>query len=102
MIKIRYHHLMCIPRYKGKGYSLEFCKNMERVKASLKNNNYILVDCCDDICCFCPNNIGGKCADDEKVKKYDLFVKDKLSRKEELLPKDVCSDCRWFDICKNS
>lgn len=44
MIKIRYHHLMCIPRYKGKGYSLEFCKNMERVKASLKNNNYILVD----------------------------------------------------------
>lgn len=102
MIKIRYHHLMCIPRYKSNGYSLEFCKNMEHIKESLKNNNYILVDCCDDICRFCPNNINGKCADDEKVKRYDTLVQDKLSRNEKLLPKEICNDCCWFDICKNS
>ena len=102
MIKIRYHHLMCIPRYRGNGYSKEFCKNMERIKESLKNNNYMLVDCCDDICRVCPNHINGKCADDEKVKKYDALVQDKLSRNEKLLPKEICSNCCWFDICTNS
>lgn len=102
MMIIRYHHLMCIPRYKGEGYSSEFCENLERVKASLKDNNYILIDSCDDICRFCPNNINGRCADDEKVKKYDLLVKEKLSKNEALFPKDICSDCCWFDICKNS
>ena len=33
-IKIRYHHLMCIPRYRGKGYSEAFCKSLEKIKNS--------------------------------------------------------------------
>lgn len=102
MIKIRYHHLMCIPRYKGEGYSSEFCENMESVKASFNDNNYTLVDSCDDICRFCPNNKSGYCIDEDKVRKYDLLVKEKLSRKELPIPKDICSDCCWFDICKNA
>ncbi len=100
MIKIRYHHLMCIPRYRGEGYSAEFCDNLQKIKAGFRANDYELVDCCDDVCCFCPNNINGKCADEEKVALYDMRVKEKLERNEALLPEEICSDCCWFDLCK--
>ena len=36
MIKIRYHHLMCIPRYRGEGYSAEFCDNLQKIKAGFR------------------------------------------------------------------
>ena len=100
MMKIRYHHLMCIPRYKGEGYSREFCENLERVKASIEAENVTYVDCCDDICLFCPNNENGICKENEKVSRYDALVKEKVLKDEELLPKEICSDCCWFDICR--
>lgn len=100
-MKIRYHHLMCIPRYKGEGYSRDFCENLEKVKHNIKNNSFTLVDKCDDICLFCPNNINGRCADEDKVSRYDALVKEKLERGEVLSPESICSDCCWFDICKD-
>lgn len=100
-IKIRYHHLMCIPRYIGEGYSEAFCKNLEKIKNNLKNNNYILVDCCDDVCTYCPNNIDGKCKDEDKVSRYDEAVKEKIIKGEKPEPKDICKDCCWLYICKN-
>lgn len=99
-IKIRYHHLMCIPRYKGDGYSKEFCDNLAKVKASINADNYTLVDCCDDICLFCPNNKNGVCADEKKVSRYDALVKEKLAEGKEILTEEICSDCCWFDICR--
>ncbi len=101
MIKLRYHHLMCITRYKGNGYNEEFCKNLNKIKKEFENSNYILVEGCDDICLSCPNNIDGKCSDNEKVRRYDHMVKAALEDKREPLPKDICSDCSWFYICKN-
>ena len=100
-IKIRYHHLMCIPRYIGKGYSDEFCENLKKIKDNLKNNNYILVDSCDDVCTCCPNNIDGKCKDENKVSKYDKLVKERLAQGEKLNPKEICKDCCWLYICEN-
>ena len=100
-IKIRYHHLMCIPRYEGKGYSDVFCRNLEKIKNSLKNNNYVLVDDCDDICICCPKNIDGKCTDEDKVRRYDKLVKEKLIKGEKIEHKHICYDCCWFYICKN-
>lgn len=101
MIKLRYHHLMCIPRYRGNGYSEEFCENLNRIKKELKNNHYTLVEECDDVCLSCPNNINGKCRDEEKVSRYDRMVKSALENNRAPLPKDICSDCSWFYICKN-
>lgn len=92
---------MCIPRYQGNGYSEEFCKNLARVKQSIKNNTYILVEECDDICTACPNNNNGICADEEKVSKYDSLVKSALEQNKTPLPQSICSDCQWFYICKN-
>ncbi|MGN1123281.1 MAG: DUF1284 domain-containing protein [Eubacterium sp.] len=99
--KIRYHHLMCIPRFTGRGYSDAFCKNMYEVIKSFDNGNYELVDCCDDICKECPNRINGKCADENKVLQYDKRVKACIESGTAPLPSEICSDCRWYDICKN-
>lgn len=100
-IKIRYHHLMCIPRFMGKGYSEKFCKNFQYVRQRLKDNDYILVNYCDNICMCCPNNIEGKCTNEEKVSIYDKLVKEKLDNGQKILPKDICFDCCWYDICKD-
>lgn len=98
-IRIRYHHLMCIPRYKGEGYSKEFCNNLAKVKSNIHADNYTLVDTCDDVCLFCPNNENGVCLDEKKVGGYDALVKEKLARGEALLPREICSDCCWFNLC---
>lgn len=100
MIKIRYHHLMCIPRYEGKGYSDAFCSNMQKIKEAIQKDNYVLVEECDDVCRFCPNNQNGHCIDAKKVNRYDSTVKQKLEKNEPLSPAEICSDCRWFEICK--
>lgn len=57
---IRYHHLLCLPRFEGKGYSADFCKNMANVKKRYNNEKITLVEHCDEICSHCPNNEGGK------------------------------------------
>lgn len=99
--RIRYHHLMCIPRYIGEGYSDEFCNNLANIKSNIKKNNYILVNGLDDVCTCCPNNVNGKCLDEIKVSRYDKLVKEKLDKGEKINPKEICNDCCWYYICKN-
>ena len=70
---------MCAPRFIGEGYSDAFCKNMRAVSEKMKSGDYTLVDTCDDICAACPNNKGGVCADEVKVKGYDKAVKNALA-----------------------
>lgn len=100
MIEIRYHHLMCIPRFIGEGYSEEFCENMQRVKDNIASNSYILVDSCDSVCSACPNNIDGICVDEKKVSRYDTAVKKALKKGEVPAPSKICADCKWYGICK--
>lgn len=101
MIKIRYHHLLCIPRFTGKGYSEEFCSNLLKIKNKLKSRNYILTTECDDVCKCCPNNINGRCISEEKVSAYDEAVKSALENGKKPLPENICSDCEWYYICKD-
>lgn len=101
MIKIRYHHLMCIPRFTGKGYSEAFCQNMEKVKNEMEQSNYQLVEECDEICSRCPNNRSGVCKDNDKVTFYDSMVKQALENGSVPAPENICTDCQWYSICKN-
>lgn len=101
MIKLRYHHLMCVPRFSGKGYSSEFCNNMQKIKESMQFSEFTLVEECDDICAACPNNIGGICREESTVSRYDKMVKDALERGEAPQPEKICCDCVWYGICKN-
>lgn len=73
MLRLRYHHLNCIPGFEGKGYSPEFCGNMADIKKRIESGEeYELVLCADDICRACPNLQNGVCVNEAKVGKYDL------------------------------
>ena len=99
-MKIRYHHLLCIPRFQGKGYSKEFCENLDKIKSSFSSESIELVSSCDDICGLCPNNMNGVCKNESKVMKYDAAVKNALKNGVKPNPEMICSDCEWFYICK--
>ena len=97
MLRLRAHHLNCIPRFNGSGYSEEFCKHMQEIKERFLNGEkYEIVDGADDVCRFCPNLIDGVCKDNEKVMRFDSLT-------VQLGTKDIskiCADCKWYYICK--
>ena len=74
---------------------------MANVKKRYNNEKITLVEHCDEICSHCPNNKGGKCKEEEKVKSYDKTVKKLISLGINPTANDVCSDCKWYYICKN-
>ncbi|MDD2959890.1 MAG: DUF1284 domain-containing protein [Lachnospiraceae bacterium] len=73
--RLRAHHLLCIPLYQGKGYSPQFCSNMDQMIAALKkvDSGIQIVEGPDGVCRACPNltwkneenrpnSQGGKCS----------------------------------------
>lgn len=100
-MNIRYHHLMCIPRFKGKGYSTEFCENMQKIKTQIEQGkNFKLVSHTDEICKCCPNNTQGICSSEDKVQHYDEMVKTRLENHLPLNISEICTDCQWYAYCK--
>lgn len=59
---LRAHHLLCIPQYRGSGYSKAFCRQMEEVIKTLREGKYriLLLDAPDILCCHCPNLLQGR------------------------------------------
>lgn len=138
IIKLRGHHLLCTPRFIGKGYSEDFVKRMgelvtrldlpnykdEEIIRNLSNNmdeeDKFMIICGSDYACEkCPNKIG---EDQCELSTTDVLNKDKkaiqaaglienevysideikkaiskITKKDFL---EICSGCRWFDICK--
>ena len=74
---------------------------MANVKKRYNNEKISFVERCDEVCAHCPNNKNGKCEEEEKVKSYDKKVKELISLVKKPTPKEVCSDCKWYYICKN-
>lgn len=115
--KIRAHHGMCLPFFRGAGYSGAFVENMTRMKKILAENPEIrLVAGSDDICAACPNRETQACA--EKACRYDRQVLDRcgltpgdrmnyltfsaLVEKTVLRPgkrTEICGDCQWSSLC---
>jgi len=118
--RLRPHHGLCLPFFRGKGYSGAFVENMTAVKTAMEENPVIeLVRGGDDICAACPNFLQGKCRDEEKVARYDREVLRRCNlepgqampyrdfvRKvtESILQKglreEVCGDCQWTGLCR--
>ena len=93
-MEIRYHHLLCLPRFEGKGYSADFCKNMANIKKRYNNEKITLVERCDEICSHCPNNKGGKCKEEEKVKS----ISDGEKRIENFYDENGIFHCNLIDL----
>lgn len=116
MLVLRVHHLLCIQGYEGKGYSLNFTKNMDKVVNKLKDDVYIkVITRTDDICVACPHDLkNGFCESQEKVFSFASKVLNELNLIEggTYLYKDVlnnikenltygkfvriCENCEWF------
>ena len=119
-LSLRPHHALCAQFFAGKGYSEAFVENMRAVLAALGGGEtaVTLTDGCDVICAACPNNDGGMCAADEKVRGIDtraakamglrfgdtLPWRDLCERAEREIIRPgklraVCRDCEWIGIC---
>lgn len=119
-MKLRPHHLLCIPKYTGHGYSEDFTAHMNGLVAQLKahpETPVTLVSGCDDLCGCCPNNEQGSCSSLAKVSGMDAAVLaivqkhsgtwQELSRAAAPIFENqdferICGNCSWFDLCKNT
>lgn len=72
---LRFHHLLCLPLFKGKGYSDGFSVNMQAVKDRLEGSGEAVKLVCesDMICANCPNRLPKGC----KLDGQDKTVSDK-------------------------
>lgn len=124
MKKIRAHHLLCMQGFQGYGYSSDFVEKMSNIIVSIESSpesRIKVVKCCDDICYYCPNNIGNICRKNgdngAKIRDMDQLVLDKLGFREgycatagkllEYVNKsfdkndalEVCGNCAWKAKC---
>lgn len=126
IMKLRAHHLLCIPRFKGGGYSKEFCRHLRNICQLIRDNpnsKIVVLKDCDIVCVKCPhfdkkNNIcikrpginkhilihDQKVLDGLKIKK-DSFHKIKdvfnLSVKEidSRKIRKICKGCEYLGYC---
>ena len=122
MIKIRAHHLLCIPRFKGGSYNKEMGDKIFEIQKEIKKNPRIkIVHECDDICEACPHLKDDKCFRNEGINKHvqnqDALVlkklsinKDKIVRAKDIISlsiskigekelKQICRGCEFLNPC---
>lgn len=119
VIKLRPHHGMCMQFFRGEGYSADFVQHMAETIAALNRGASVeLTDSADHICAACPNNCGGVCHTEEKVRGFDngvlqyagLIIGEVSDGAEFLrmvreciiergVMKKICGDCEWAGIC---
>lgn len=123
-MNIRGHHLLCLPRVKGGGYSKKFSENFFRIQKRIRKNpdaEIKIVRSCDEICHVCPFEKKNKCAkekssnywvrvqdnkvikklkikENEKWKAGDIFnLSFKKIKDREL--RDICRGCQFLKSC---
>lgn len=115
--KLRAHHLLCIPQYRGKGYSGGFCEELGRIRQQFLSGEgqVSIVSAPDAVCRLCPNRTGSGCAlDNNKVEGKDIRILQRLglaegeerdinavfARAGERIDREFfeasCGQCRWY------
>jgi len=124
-IKIRAHHLLCIPRFYRGGYDEKFANNMKDVVQSIRKNPNqkvkIAIGKNDDLCNSCPYWYKDKCVQSKKIGKWVVSQDKKVAKYLNLKPnsihkakdvfnlsmdkvnpktiKSVCKDCIFLENC---
>ncbi len=118
-MRLRAHHLLCLPNFIGEGYDDAFTANMAAQKRRLaEEGRFTLTEGADDICAACPNRRGGTCVSQEKVSRYDAAVcrllglvpncrfdaaaleaRVRAEIFEQHRLRAVCGDCEWYPLC---
>lgn len=117
--KLRIHHLLCIPLFRGAGYDEKFSRNMTEKIKWLKEHSaqqLKLVCSADMICEKCPNlTAAGNCrSDNNQVQEKDRQLCDRLGIKADqsytygelqhlmgrkmtrFLFEQSCISCEWY------
>ncbi len=74
MIKIRAHHLLCIPRFYRGGYDEKFADNMKTLCMQIRSNPFIKIKVisgkADNLCKECPYWNKDECIQSAKIGKW--------------------------------
>lgn len=124
-MKIRAHHLACIPRFYHGGYDKRFAKNMKNICIRIRKNPNtkikVLSGKLDDIYMKCPYKYRNECVQSEKIGKWVITQDKKVAKYLKLKTnsihtakevfnlsmnkinedtiKSVCKDCIFLDNC---
>lgn len=123
-MQLRPHHLLCMQKFTGHGYSPAFTAHMTAMLKKLQQHPETAVTLtagCDDLCEACPHNQDSVCASSEKVAQLDAGVRDALglsasasgtwaalseSARSRILLTDVfyqiCACCEWYPLCRQT
>ena len=124
-IKIRGHHLLCIPRFYSGGYDKKFAENMKEICLEIRKNPNTKIKLVmgkpDNLCIKCPNLDNKKCIlspeiskwvimEDKKVIKYLKLKENSIYKAKDIFNlsmekvnphtiKEICRKCIWLDNC---
>ena len=83
MLRIRAHHLLCIPRFYHGGYSKNFADNMKRICSEIRKNPQIKIQAkigeLDDLCQECPHKYLDSCVQSEEIGEWVISQDRKVS-----------------------
>lgn len=118
VVSLRPHHGLCLPNFRGNGYSDNFCANMAQMKQNLFKNpktSVRITEGADDLCAHCPNRRGSVCVSghppvfDRHVLEHtglaygDTLAWEKfVSLTHPLIMEHldtICEGCGWLDLC---
>ncbi|MBD3303643.1 DUF1284 domain-containing protein [Candidatus Woesearchaeota archaeon] len=91
-MEIRAHHLLCIPRFYGGGYTTEFGLNLKKICMQIRqhpNTSVKVIRECDTICEKCPYKRDGVCKKTPKLNKWILRQDDAVFNKLKIKPNSV-------------
>lgn len=92
-IKIRAHHLLCIPRFYRGGYDARFAENMKKICQKIRKNPdvnmKILVDKPDDLCKECLHWQVNKCIQSKEIGRWIVPQDKKIVKYLKLKPNSI-------------
>lgn len=123
-LRIRAHHILCIPRFYGGGYDKVFGENLKRICLVIRKNPDIKIEVvrkCDDICEKCPHKKNNICKKTPKLNYWIISQDNKVLKKSRLkensvhmakdvfnlsmdkidseILKDICKGCVFLENC---
>jgi hypothetical protein len=83
MIRIRAHHLLCIPRFYNGGYDKRFAENMKGICLMIRENPdvkiKVIVGELDDLCEKCPYEYENRCVQSREIGKWVVSQDEKVA-----------------------
>ena len=123
-MNLRPHHILCIQKFTGHGYSEAFTAHMTSVVSGLTDQpqtQITLTEGGDGLCKMCPNSRNGACISLDKVAMMDAAVlricdlaymdnvvweevarkaRERIFQTEEF--HKICAHCQWVELCRNT